>query len=266
MTDQAPSKVFTWNNPASMTLRPCDIAEIGQLLAEGQKPTEVAVTLRRRSRKYRQVTRVGSGPIPVENYTIELLDEPTTDQAATGGPPPGLSPIAVADIRRLYALGVHRNRLAEYYNIEPAELDAILPGGIPTCSPPSQAKNPPHLSRSMFCLDRALSQRLKVVREWTPPAGVKRDVLLSFDHGRLSVELKHKGFSTRVVVLRNDPLEALEPRLDAAAASNQPLATPLHPGPPVPPHHVHSMPHYQTAVIPLATKNDEKFHWEDFQR
>jgi len=126
MSEQAPSKVFTWNNPASLMLRPCDIAEIGQLLAEGKKPTEVATTLRRRT-----------GPIPVENYTIELLDEPTTDQTAAGSPPPGLSTAAIADILQLHSLGVHRNRIAEYYNIEQAELNAILPGGIPTCSPPS---------------------------------------------------------------------------------------------------------------------------------
>ena len=137
MSEQAPSKVFTWNNPASLMLRPCDIAEIGQLLAEGKKPTEVATTLRRRSRKYRRVSRVGTGPIPVENYTIELLDEPTTDQTAAGSPPPGLSTAAIADILQLHSLGVHRNRIAEYYNIEQAELNAILPGGIPTCSPPS---------------------------------------------------------------------------------------------------------------------------------
>jgi len=230
MSDQAPSKVFTWNNPASMTLRPCDIAEIGQLLAEGQKPTEVAVTLRRRSRKYRQVTRVGSGPIPVENYTIELLDEPTIDQGVAGGPLPELSQADVAEIQRLHALGVHRNRIAECFNIAVSELDAILPGSMPAPTPASQPEAAPSPPDQPFTLSRALAQRFEVVRNWTPPPGVEREIFLSSDRNRLRVELRSRCRTTRVFVPQNSPLGLLESRLDSAAAESLPQAQPSYTG------------------------------------
>ncbi len=256
MPAQPPSKEFTWNNPASLMLRACDIAEI-------KMPTEVVTTLRGRARKYREITRVGSGPVAVEDYTIALLDEPTVDQAVAGGSPAVFSQAAIADIQRLNALGVHRNRLAELYNVEVSELDAILPVGIPTYTSASGTEaGPAHLSRSIFCLDRALSQRLKFVREWTPPAGVERDILLSFDHGRLVVELKYQGHTTRVVVLRNDRLAELGPRLDVAASSILTQAQSSYHGPTSPLHHGHSMPPYQYPFFPRANLSEDAFNFD----